>query len=59
MGGGVRFPLGWCLGSRWGVLGAVGVVVVTAADNAEYIAEDLDLYSFNLTASEMEKLRKL
>ena len=28
-----------------------GVAVVTKADNSEYIAEDIDMYSWNMTAA--------
>lgn len=32
------------------------ITVVTAADNAAYIQEDIDLFSFELTAIEMATL---
>lgn len=42
---------------RW--LVQQNITVVTAANNLEYIKEDIDLFSFSLTATEMQTLAAL
>ena len=42
---------------RW--LVQQNITVVTAANDAEYIREDIDLYSFKLTSAEMATLAAL
>ena len=42
---------------RWVV--QQGVVAVTSSDNAEYIAEDLDIFDFALSSAEMDALSKI
>ena len=41
---------------RW--VAQAGAIIVTAADQPEYIKEDLDIFSFELTDQEFEKLAK-